>query len=47
LLLAVLLGGQLGVRFSLKKASPKAIRIGTAVLVMLAGLRILITKGVF
>ncbi len=46
LLLAVLLGGQLGVRFSLKKASPKAIRIGTAVLVMLVGLRILIIKGV-
>ena len=45
LLLAVLLGGQLGVRFSLRKASPKAIRIGTAVLVMFVGLRILVLKG--
>ncbi len=45
LLFAVLLGGQLGVRFSLKKASPKAIRIGTAILVILVGLRVLIVKG--
>jgi len=45
LLFSVLLGGQLGVRFSLKKASPKAIRIGTAILVLFVGIRILITKG--
>ena len=42
LLLAVFLGGQLGVRVSLKIASPKAIRIGTAILVILVGLRVLI-----
>ena len=45
LLIAVLLGGQLGVRFSLKKASPKAIRLGTAILVIVVGIRILIIKG--
>ncbi len=45
LIAAVFLGGQLGVRFSLKKASPNAIRIGTAILVFIVALRILITKG--
>ena len=45
LLLAVVLGGQLGVRFSLKKASPKTIKIGTAILVLIVGLRILLIKG--
>jgi len=44
LLAAVLLGGQLGVRISLKKASPRAIRFGTAILVLIVGLRILIVK---
>jgi uncharacterized membrane protein YfcA len=47
LLVAVVLGGQLGVRFSLKKASPKAIRIGTAILVLLVGLRILINRAFY
>lgn len=46
-MVAVLLGGQLGVRFSLKKASPSAIRIGTACLVILVGLRILINKSFY
>lgn len=46
LLFAVILGGQLGVRFSLKKASPKAIRLGTAILVMIVGIRILMTNGI-
>ena len=45
LLLAVFLGGQLGVRFTIKKASPKAIRVGTAILVLIVGCRILIVKG--
>jgi len=45
LLIAVLLGGQIGVRFTLKKASPKVIKVGTAVLVILVGLRLLIIKG--
>ena len=45
LLLAVFLGGQLGVRFTIKKASPKAIRVGTAILVLIVGCRILLVKG--
>ena len=42
LIIAVVLGGQLGVRLSIVKFSPKLIRILTAVLVFFAGIRILI-----
>ncbi len=45
LLGAVLAGGQLGVRISLIKASPRAIKLGTAILVLVVGVRVLITRG--
>ncbi len=45
LIVAVLLGGQLGVRFSLKKASPKVIRIITGILVLVVGLRLLFIQN--
>lgn len=45
LLISVVLGGQLGVRMSLKKSTPKTIRLGTAGLVLMVGLRILLSKG--
>ena len=45
LLLAVFLGGQLGVRISLGKLSAKRIRLLTAILVLFVGLRVLIKNG--
>ena len=45
LFVAVLLGGQLGVRFSLKKFNANSIRLLTAVLVFLVGIRILVSNG--
>ena len=42
LIIAVLLGGQLGIRISLKFFSPKLIRYFTALLVLVAGCRIFI-----
>ncbi|UOY06629.1 sulfite exporter TauE/SafE family protein [Muricauda sp. SCSIO 64092] len=45
LILAVFIGGQLGVRMTLVKISPKGIRILTAVLVFLVGVRVLIGNG--
>lgn len=45
LLLAVLVGGQIGVRLSLGKFSAKTIRLVTAFLVIVVGLRILINNG--
>ncbi len=45
LLLAVLLGGQLGVRLSISKLSAKRIRMLTAFLVLFVGLRVLFKNG--
>ncbi|WP_420322539.1 sulfite exporter TauE/SafE family protein [Flagellimonas sp.] len=45
LLIAVLLGGQLGVRISLGKLSAKRIRLLTAVLVLFVGIRVLVRNG--
>ncbi|MGW9686249.1 sulfite exporter TauE/SafE family protein [Flagellimonas sp. 2504JD1-5] len=45
LLLAVLLGGQLGVRISLGKLSANRIRLITALLVLFVGIRVLIKNG--
>ncbi|NQZ43540.1 MAG: sulfite exporter TauE/SafE family protein [Flavobacteriaceae bacterium] len=45
LVLAVLIGGQLGVRYTLVKASPKRLRLLTAVLVLIVGIRILLKNG--
>lgn len=42
---AVLAGGQIGIRYSLKKLSPKTIKITTAVLVFLVGLRVILVNG--
>ncbi len=45
LLISVLLGGQLGVRISLGKFTAKAIRLITAFLVLMVGLRVFISNG--
>ena len=45
LILAVFLGGQLGVRMALIKISPKRLRIFTAILVFFVGFRVLISNG--
>ena len=45
ILLSVLLGGQLGVRWSLSKFSSYTVRFLTAILVLLVGLRVLLTHG--
>ena len=45
LLLAVFLGGQLGVRYSIKKNSSKFIKIFTGILVFIVGIRIFVLKG--
>ena len=45
LAVAVVLGGQLGVRLALFKVSPKAIRILTALLVFFVGVRVLLIHG--
>lgn len=45
LLIAVIIGGQLGMRLSLRLASPNALRIITAVLVLIVGLRVFLFKG--
>ena len=45
LLLAVFLGGQLGIRLSLNKFSAQSIRLLTAVLVFFVGIRVLVTNG--
>lgn len=45
LLLAVLLGGQLGVRLTLGKLSARGIRIVTGLLVFFVGLRVLLKNG--
>lgn len=42
---AVFVGGQLGVRISLKKLSAKGIKRGTAVLVFVVGMRVLLVNG--
>ena len=43
--LTVLLGGQLGVRLSLKKLSAKGIKRITAILVLVVGVRVLLVNG--
>ncbi|MEM9001621.1 MAG: sulfite exporter TauE/SafE family protein [Bacteroidota bacterium] len=45
LLLAVLIGGYVGVRISLTRLSAKGIRLITAVLVLLVGVRVLVHNG--
>jgi uncharacterized membrane protein YfcA len=45
LLVAVFIGGQIGVRLSLGKFSGKTIRLVTALLVFLVGLRVLVNNG--
>jgi hypothetical protein len=45
LLLAVFLGGQLGIRVSLKKFSANGIKRVTALLVFIVGIRVLLTNG--
>lgn len=45
LALAVLMGGQIGIRYSLKKLSPRTIKITTAFLVFVVGLRVLLVNG--
>lgn len=45
LVVAVFVGGQLGVRLSLGKFSGKTIRLLTAVLVLVVGLRVLLNNG--
>ena len=45
LVLAVLVGGQLGVRMALIKISPKGLRIFTAFLVFFVGARVLLSNG--
>ena len=43
--ITVLLGGQLGIRLSLKKLSAKGIKRITAILVFVVGLRVLFVNG--
>lgn len=45
LLVAVFLGGQIGLRLSLNRFSAQSIRLLTAVLVFLVGIRVLVTNG--
>lgn len=45
LMIAVFIGGQLGVRLALIKISPKGIRLFTALLVFLVGLRVVLSNG--
>ncbi|MEL6917304.1 MAG: sulfite exporter TauE/SafE family protein [Bacteroidota bacterium] len=45
LLLAVFLGGQLGVRLSLSKLTGNGIRLVTALLVFIVGVRVLVSNG--
>ena len=45
LVLAVFIGGQLGVRLTLIKISPKGLRIITALLVFFVGARVLLSNG--
>ena len=45
LMLAVFIGGQIGVRLSLNKLTGMSIKIITAILVLIVGLRILLTNG--
>ena len=41
----VFLGGQIGIRFSLKKVSPQRIKQLTAILVFIVGIRVLLVNG--
>lgn len=45
LMVIVFLGGQLGIRISLKKLTPKGIKRVTALLVLFVGLRVLLKNG--
>ncbi|MBT8308056.1 MAG: TSUP family transporter, partial [Maribacter sp.] len=44
--ITVLIGGQLGVRLSLKKFSAKGIKRITAILVFVVGVRVLLVNGI-
>ncbi|MCM4156208.1 sulfite exporter TauE/SafE family protein [Gramella sp. AN32] len=46
LAVAVFLGGQLGIRLSLKKLTGKSIKLFTAMLVFIVGMRVLIVNGI-
>ena len=46
LAIAVFLGGQLGIRLSLEKLTGKSIKLLTALLVFIVGLRVLIVNGI-
>ena len=45
LMLAVFIGGQIGVRLNLNKLTGMSIKVITAILVLIVGLRILLTNG--
>mgnify|MGYP003654861439 FL=1 len=45
LIAAVFLGGQLGIRISLKKLTPNGIKRVTALLVLIVGIRVLLKNG--
>lgn len=45
LALTVFIGGQLGIRLSLKKLSARGIRLITAILVLIVGIRVLLVNG--
>ena len=45
LILAVLIGGQIGIRLSLSRLTGSGIKIGTAILVLIVGLRVLLING--
>ncbi len=45
LMVAVFIGGQLGIRISLSKFTGKSIKMITAILVLFVGLRVLLTNG--
>lgn len=45
LIIAVLIGGQMGIRMSLSKLTGKSIKLITAILVFLVGIRVLLVNG--
>jgi len=45
LVVAVFIGGQIGIRLSLSKFTSKSIKIVTAILVLVVGIRVLLING--
>ena len=45
LILAVFIGGQIGIRLSLSRLSGRGIKLGTAILVLVVGIRVLLING--